>query len=110
MNALKTNENVNFPVPKEGIEHSYYRLTGFVTDSRQRDPIVNKLQCAGIHASVGPCAEIYKEQAFTSLGLNPKESLPVSAEIGAKSVVLSVHPSIEKVLPDIIDELRIVFA
>lgn len=108
--ALEGNTNIRFPMPPHGVEHSYYRLTGFVKDSSKRDSLVNQLQTAGVHASVGPCAEIYKEQAFVELQLCPDKSLPNAVELGAKSVVLSVHPSTEEVLQAIIDELRIVFS
>jgi dTDP-4-amino-4,6-dideoxygalactose transaminase len=110
MNALSDNKNVTFPQPNDDVEHSYYRLTGFVKDPSKRDGIVDHLQRAGVHASVGPCTEIYREKAFCELGFGPEKSLPTAAELGAKSVVLSVHPSVEQVLPAIIDELRLVFS
>jgi dTDP-4-amino-4,6-dideoxygalactose transaminase len=110
ISALSDNENITFPVPSGDVEHSYYRLTGFVKDARKRDGIVDHLQRSGIHASVGPCPEIYREKAFRDLGYGPEQPLPVATELGKKSVVLSVHPSVEKVLPAIIDELRLVLA
>ena len=102
-------KHVHFPIPSSEISHAYYRLTGFVTDYSIRDSIVNRLQCAGVHASVGPCAEIYREQAFQNLELVPKSPLPIAHEYGQKSIVLSVHPRINEVLPSIIEELQLAF-
>jgi dTDP-4-amino-4,6-dideoxygalactose transaminase len=107
--SLHDNERVHFPMPSSEITHAYYRLAGFVTDYSSRDSIVNRLQCAGVHASVGPCAEIYREQAFQNLELVPQNPLPIAHEYGQKSIVLSVHPRINEVLPSIIEELQLAF-
>ena len=109
LNALEDNKNVYFPVPRSEYTHAYYRLTGFVVDASNRDAIVDQLQRVGVHASVGPCSEIYKEVAFQQLGFAPETPLPVAHAFGKKSVVLSVHPSIKEVLPAIIDELQLAF-
>ncbi len=109
VDSLRGNKNIHFPMPSSEIKHAYYRLAGFVSDYSKRDDIVAHLQQVGIHASVGPCAEIYKEEAFQSAGLAPKSQLTIAHEYGQKSIILSVHPSINEVLPSIIDELQWAF-
>ena len=105
-NAFVDSEHIYFPTPPEGYTHAFYRLTGFVKDEERRDSIVDNLQRAGVHASVGPCPEIYKEKAFQHEGLVPQNELPVAGGLGKKSLVLSVHPDVQMVLDEVIHALK----
>ena len=108
--ALKGVKGIYVPSPATHCSHSYYRLTALFHDATERDNVVKLLCSVGVPVSVGPCPEIYLEQAFEELGFRSASRLLVAHDLGRKSMVLSVHPSIEYVLPQIVDEILKVIA
>jgi dTDP-4-amino-4,6-dideoxygalactose transaminase len=108
--ALKGAKGIFVPEPAAHYSHSYYRLTALFHEATERDNVVDVLRSVGVPAAVGPCPEIYLEQAFVELGFQPASRLLVAHDLGMKSMVLSVHPAIEPVLPDIVDEILKVIA
>ena len=61
-----------------------------------RDKIIDTFNKNGIPCFEGSCSEIYMEKAFRNEGLSPKKPLKVAKEIGKKSLVFLVHPSMSK--------------
>ena len=102
-------EDVRVPTPSSTTLHAYYRLSAIFDCGEQRNRVVQSLQSSGVPAAVGPCPEIYLEDAIVSLGIAPKERCPVANELGNKSMVLSVHPGIEVAMPKILDQIAMVF-
>ncbi len=88
------------PMPPSGLTHAYYRFYLFVRPEAlasgwDRDRIMNTITESGTPCFSGSCSEIYKEKAFSSLGLNDLH-LPVAAELGETSLAFLVHPTLTK--------------
>lgn len=90
---------VKVPTPGKDFFHSCYKFyltldaDGF-HDGWNRDRIVLEINAQGMPCLAGVCPEIYREKAFTRTGLGPATSLPVADEVGQRSVLLLVHPTI----------------
>lgn len=74
-------------------------------EKSKRDEVVKTLQSTGLPASVGPCPEIYNEKALINLGFGTEAECEVVHDLGHKSMVLSVRPGIERVMPMILDQI-----
>ena len=59
-----------------------------------RDQIMNAMVAEGVPCFSGSCSEVYREKAFTDLGLGPKERLPVARVLGDSSLMFLVHPTL----------------
>ncbi len=105
IDGIRTFEEIEIPKPGDRVKHACYRLTAITKDNTTRNHLVEKLLSSGIPASVGPCPEIYKEEAFSSFGFSPETNLPVAQELGFRSVVLPTHPGLETAIPSIIDQI-----
>jgi len=87
------------PFPGEDFYHSCYKLyltldaTGF-RDGWNRDRIVAEITAQGMPCLAGICPEMYRELAFERTGLAPASSLPVARDVGTRSMLLLVHPTI----------------
>lgn len=87
------------PTPGEDFFHSRYKLyltldgNGFL-DGWNRDRIVAAINAQGLPCLAGICPEIYRELAFERSGLTPPSSLAVAKDVGARSVLLLVHPTV----------------
>ena len=86
------------PLSPADIEHAFYRFYLFVEPERlapgwERDRIMNVIVAKGVPCFSGSCSEIYKEKAFSPLGLNDLH-LPVAAELGETSLAFLVHPTL----------------
>jgi len=97
--ALGDLSAVRVPLPREGIEHAWYKFYGFVkpdalADGWSRDRILSEITEAGYPAFSGSCSEIYLEQCFKDAGLAPAERLPVARLLGETSLMFLVHPTI----------------
>jgi dTDP-4-amino-4,6-dideoxygalactose transaminase len=108
--GLQGISGLRVPAPSETYKHAYYRLTVLFDEEEARNSIVKKLQESGLPASVGPCPEIYLEEAFVNLGVVPVVPCGVAHDLGKKTMVLSVHSGMETLLPAIVDEITGVFA
>lgn len=95
--TMRSYSAVRVPMPREGVEHAYYRLYAYVQPGGlkagwSRDRIMAELNEAGVPCFVGSCPEIYREQAFASRGWS-QERLPVARELGETSLCFLVHPT-----------------
>ncbi len=80
------------------VEHAYYRFYGHVRPERlavgwDRDRILAALAAEGVPCGVGGCTEIYRERAFAAIA--PPNVLPTAEWLGAHSVALPVHPTLQ---------------
>lgn len=85
-------------VPPEGFGHSYYKYYAFVQPELlkaawTRDRIMLEINARGIPCFAGSCSEIYLEGAFPS-ELRPSERLPVARELGERSLMFLLHPTL----------------
>ncbi len=94
-------DGIQVPVILGNLEHAYYRLTVLADSLERRNQYMDTLNNVGFSATIGPCPEIYREEAFVTLGFSPKQTLPVAAELGNRSLVLPTHPGVEGVLEQI---------
>ncbi len=86
------------PLPPADIEHAFYRFYLFVEPENlapgwDRDRLMNAISEKGVPCFSGSCSEIYKEKAFSSLGLNDLH-LPVATRLGETSLAFLVHPTL----------------
>jgi dTDP-4-amino-4,6-dideoxygalactose transaminase len=86
------------PLPADDIEHAFYRFYLFVqlenlAPGWDRDRIMNAISAEGVPCFSGSCSEIYKEKAFSALGLNDLH-LPIARELGETSLAFLVHPTL----------------
>ncbi|QDU78393.1 dTDP-3-amino-3,6-dideoxy-alpha-D-galactopyranose transaminase [Polystyrenella longa] len=90
-------------VLKPGVDfgHSYYKYYALLKpnvlpEDWTRDQFVAALQAEGIPCGSGACPEIYFEKVFEKQDLKPAERLPVAAEIGQRSLMFMVHPTLSE--------------
>lgn len=84
-------------VPPTDVYHSYYKYYAFLRPERlrpgwTRDRIETAVQAEGVPCFAGCCSEIYLEKAFD--GIRPQHRLPVARELGEKSLMFLVHPTL----------------
>ncbi|MFO1005785.1 MAG: DegT/DnrJ/EryC1/StrS aminotransferase family protein [Planctomycetaceae bacterium] len=99
--ALSDCELVTIPTPPPTQQHSYYKFYAFIRPERlaqdwSRDRIVREIQARGVPCGVGSCSEIYLERAFQSLGLAPETPCLVSRDLGDRSLMFVVHPTLRE--------------
>lgn len=89
------------PVLPNEIGHAGYKCYLYVDEtvvsgpaSEVRDRIMNAMVAAGVPCFSGSCSEVYREKAFTDLGLGPQERLPVAKALGESSLMFLVHPTL----------------
>lgn len=109
--GLKQIPGIDVLIPEEQFGHSYYKYYAMIQpDSLQngwnRDQVVKALQAEGIPCGSGSCSEIYLEKVFEKQGLQPAERRPVARDIGERSLMFMVHPTLgETEMQDIISAL-----
>lgn len=79
--------------------HAYYKYYVYVqpenlSDGWSRDRIVESVNAQGVPCYQGSCSEIYKEKAFDGTGWRPLKPLPVARELGERSLMFLVHPTL----------------
>ena len=99
--ALSDCKLVTIPTPPVSQQHSYYKFYAFIQPDRlaqdwSRDRIVREIQARGVPCGVGSCSEIYLERAFQSLGLAPEKPCLVSRDLGERSLMFVVHPTLKE--------------
>lgn len=88
------------PTVPDEIGHAGYKCYVFVDEqvvedvAALRDRIMNAMVAAGVPCFSGSCSEVYREKAFTDLGLGPEERLPVAKALGESSLMFLVHPTL----------------
>lgn len=85
-------------VPKY-ITHAWYKLYVFVEprglrNSWDRNRIVHEITSNGVPCYTGSCSEVYLEKSFDHTGYRPSKRLPVAKELGERSIMFLVHPTI----------------
>jgi dTDP-4-amino-4,6-dideoxygalactose transaminase len=85
-------------LPPDHIGHSYYKYYVFVRPGAllanwSRDRVLAEINAKGIPCLSGSCSEIYLEKAFPS-ELRPRQRLSVAHEIGERSLMFLVHPTL----------------
>lgn len=90
---------VEIHVPGPDYFHAYYKFylaldAVFLRDGWSRDRVVTEITAQGMPAFAGVCPEIYREQAFVRAGMGPAAPLSVAGSLGARSLLLLVHPTI----------------
>lgn len=93
---------LRIPLPGEDIHHAYYKFYAFLDDTRlhaewTRDRIVGEITARGIPCFSGSCSEVYEEKAFTDSPYRQAQRLPVAHALGARSLMLLVHPTLNEV-------------
>ena len=79
--------------------HAYYKLYVYNQSDRlsthwNRDRIIAEINTRGVPCYQGSCSEVYREIAFTSIGLQPDEAKPVAKCLGDTSLMFLVHPTL----------------
>lgn len=87
--------------PSSDVEHSYYKhyvnvSPEMLSDKWTRDEIVRSIQQEGIPCGSGLCCEIYLETAIQNTGLAPPERLPNARDLGERSIMFMVHPTLSR--------------
>lgn len=88
------------PEVPEGIGHAGYKCYVFVDEqsvddvAEERDRIMSAMVAEGVPCFSGSCSEVYREKAFTDLGLGPDSPLPVAQQLGDSSLMFLVHPTL----------------
>jgi dTDP-4-amino-4,6-dideoxygalactose transaminase len=88
------------PEPPDHLGHAWYKFYAFVRPDRlargwTRDRIMAQIAARGVPCFAGSCGEIYRERAFVDLGLAPARPRSVARALGATSLMLLVHPTLE---------------
>ena len=83
----------------EGCTHAYYKLYVYVKPENlpegwSRDRIISEINELGVPCYSGSASEVYLEKAFDNTGLRPEPRLPVAKQLGEKSLMFLVHPTL----------------
>lgn len=98
--ALAQVPGLDVPLPEDRFRHAFYKLYAYVegTDAAsKRDEILRRAGEAGLRVFSGSCSEVYLERAFDDL---PKPDLPNARVLGARSLMVEVHPTLR---PDLLE-------
>lgn len=90
---------VHVAVPGPDYYHACYKFYLALEAARfragwDRDRVVSEVNAAGFPCLSGICPEMYREQAFVRAGLGPGNPLPVARDLGGRSLLLLVHPTL----------------
>lgn len=103
--ALAKVPGLRVPLPAgNAVRHAFYKLYFTLEDGSGEDAanaraeILRRSAEAGLRVFSGSCSEIYREQAFADL---PPVDCPVSRSLGARSLMVEVHPTLR---PDLLRE------
>jgi dTDP-4-amino-4,6-dideoxygalactose transaminase len=97
--ALEGHSALRVPRPGPAFGHAAYKAYVYVRpevlkDGWTRDRIMTAITDQGLPCFSGSCSEIYRETAFTALGLGPETPLPIAEELGETSLQFLVHPGL----------------
>jgi dTDP-4-amino-4,6-dideoxygalactose transaminase len=102
--------------PPTHMKHSYYQYYFRVDVSHlrtgwTRDRILEAITREGVPCKTGGCSEIYREKAFSTIGIQPKDRLPNAHALSEESLMLPVHPTLSpEDVDDMIEAVRKVMA
>jgi len=96
-NTAKKCKIFRVPAIPDYIEHACYKCYIFVEGSVEfRDKIMREINEKGVPCYPGSCSEVYIEKAFDNTGFRPKERLTAAKELGEKSLMFLVHPTLKE--------------
>lgn len=104
--ALSVVPGLTVPLPASNSErHAFYKLYFYLDAGddqeaeKMRSRILARVAADGLRVFSGGCSEIYREKAFAGLSV---AECPVARSLGARSLMVEVHPTLR---PDLL-ELR----
>jgi dTDP-4-amino-4,6-dideoxygalactose transaminase len=97
--ALSGVPGVRVAKPGPDAYHAYYKYyfhlqLETLKPGWDKARILKVVNAEGVPCFSGSCSEIYREKAFQSAGLGPKESLPNARLLSETSLMLLVHPTL----------------
>ena len=92
MGALE-GEVIEFPKPREGLKHAYYKLYGNVRPGVDREALLAAMERQGVPGLSGTCCEVYREGVFDQAGILPGQPLPQAQALSKTGVMFLVHPT-----------------
>jgi dTDP-4-amino-4,6-dideoxygalactose transaminase len=98
--GLRDVAGLRVPEPPSHMLHAYYKFYAFLEvaklrSSWSRERVMNEITSRGVPCFSGSCSEIYLERAFDNYPGRPRERLPTARELGASSLALLVHPTLD---------------
>ena len=97
--ALDQVPGLRLPLPEPLFRHAFYKLYAYVdlADDAEaaRDEILARAGDAGLRLFSGSCSEVYRERAFADLD---QRALPIAKRLGATSLMVEVHPTLDREL------------
>lgn len=99
--AVSRLPGIRVPTIPKDIEHAMYKFYAFIKPEElsmgwSRDHVIMSIRERGVPCYSGSCPEIYLEKAFDDTGWRPPERLPVARKLGETSLMLLVHPTLQK--------------
>ena len=97
--ALRTVPGLKVPLPTgNSTRHAFYKLYAYIeggddeSAALKRGEILAAAASAGLRVFSGSCSEMFLEQAFDGL---PRPDCPVAHSLGARSLMVEVHPTLQ---------------
>lgn len=86
---------------QRGCTHACYKCYVYLKPEQlasgwTRDRIIESINALGVPCYQGSCSEVYLEKAFDNTGWRPVERLTVAKELGERSLMFLVHPTLTK--------------
>jgi dTDP-4-amino-4,6-dideoxygalactose transaminase len=104
--ALRDVPRLRVPTPADNsTRHAYYKFYAYIDGGSDEDAasvraeILSRSAGSGLRVFSGSCSEMYLEESFSGL---PRPDCPVARTLGARSLMVEVHPTLR---PDLL-ELR----
>lgn len=98
--ALSRVEGLRVPLPAGNSQrHAFYKLYFYIDRGSDeeaaelRSRILKRASEAGLRVFSGSCSEIYLEEAFADMA---RADCPVSRSLGARSLLVEVHPTLRR--------------
>ena len=102
-NALSDVPRLRIPMPADNsTRHAFYKFYAYIDGGSDeeaatlRGAILARCADSGLRVFSGSCSEMYLEQAFSDL---PPPDCPVARALGARSLMVEVHPTLQ---PDLL--------
>lgn len=99
--GLSAVRGLRVPLPEPGTVHAFYRLYAYTEPQAlatdwDRDAITQAVSAEGVPVQYGTCAEIYREEAFASIGAYAAgpTRLAVASELHETQLAFFVHPTL----------------
>lgn len=102
LGACRAFPNVYVPTVPSEVVHAYYKCyvqirPELLADGWSRDRIIDEFNERGVPCYQGTCSEVYREVAFSGVGLCPEKRLPMAKRLGECSLMFLVHPTLTEV-------------